>query len=167
MGCPSINAPLQTLVGSATWLVPGYGGSQTYLFCYANVYVSSGESSPAGSRNMTVQYNYTAPMLQSIVRPDGAYWGFVYDAANSSIASSTGYGDLIELIYPEGGTINYTWTFNKQASCLLSAFLGPGPRAIQPGPSIRMPFQDSGITHILPLPREILLLQLKIRTATR
>ncbi len=131
VGCPSINAPLQTLVGSATWLVPGYGGSQTYLFCYANVYVSSGESSPAGSRNMTVQYNYTAPMLQSIVRPDGAYWGFVYDAANSSIASSTGYGDLIELIYPEGGTINYTWTFNKQASCLLSAFLGPGPRAIQ------------------------------------
>ena len=45
-------------------------------------------------------------MLQSVVLPDGKYWGFIYD---SSDGSSTAYGDLLQIILPTGGTIGYTW----------------------------------------------------------
>ena len=45
--------------------------------------------------------------LQSLVLPNGTTWTFTY--------SNDGNGDLMEIAFPTGGTISYTWT--NAASC--------------------------------------------------
>jgi RHS repeat-associated protein len=100
-GCPAVTANYQPLVGSSTWTVPGPNGQNvTYLFCYATVNVSSeNDGNP-----------FIAPrsLLQSLVLPDKTFWQFVYDSANPS-GSTMGYGDLIQVITPAGGSISYTY----------------------------------------------------------
>lgn len=114
-GCPNINAANQPLAGSATWTVPGYGGgTESYLFCYATVRINTAffPNNPPRFTN----YDRTTEMLQSIVRPDGKYWAFIYDSSNGTSAA---YGDLLEIIYPTGGTISYTWQ-NYGSICTVS-----------------------------------------------
>jgi hypothetical protein len=128
-GCPVINALYQTLEGSATWSVPGYGGTQKYLFCFATVPISTGADDPEAK---ITQYHATGEFIQSIVLPDGTWWGFIYDAANPNNTSSIGYGDLVQLIYPTSGTVTYSWGFNQANPwfCELTGAPLPGPRAI-------------------------------------
>ena len=51
-------------------------------------------------------YHGTQTVLQSVVLPNGTYWGFVYDAANPQSNTSIGYGDLLQLILPTGAQSN-------------------------------------------------------------
>ena len=90
-GCPTINASFQAATGSYMWSIPGpNGGSQNYLFCYTTITVRTNffhaPSNPS-YRELTEHYQ----MLQSIVLPNGQFWGFVYDAADPNNPSSYGY----------------------------------------------------------------------------
>lgn len=98
--CPSINAPFQTLASAVQWSLPAYQGTANYIICYASMHVSVSE---------VAEYSANETVIQSIVRPDGTYWGFVYAAANPNNPSSTGNGDLTQILFPTGGSINYTW----------------------------------------------------------
>lgn len=122
-GCPNLNAPNQPSPSEGVvWQPPLYNGDTTdrYLFCYTAVTVKTAfypEDNPPYTEDLT----YTYPMLQSIVLPDGKYWGFIYD---SSDGSSAAYGDLTKIILPTGGSISYTWaTANTcQNSLALASF---------------------------------------------
>lgn len=108
-GCPNLNAPNQpTPSYGVPWQPPLYDGDTTdhYLFCFTAVTVKTAfypEEDPPYFEDLTQTY----PMLQSIVLPDGKYWGFIYD---SSDGSSTAYGDLVKIILPTGGSISNAWT---------------------------------------------------------
>jgi RHS repeat-associated protein len=103
--CPSINAPYQPLTNAVVWNPPGYQGTANYIICYASMHVSTGQSMPP----KLIQFNANEGVIQSIVLPDGTYWGFVYAAANPNNPSSTGNGDLTQIIFPTGGSVSYTW----------------------------------------------------------
>lgn len=105
-GCPDINAQYQPLSGSATWTLPGYGGTISYLVCYANLTIATNITPSGGAK----QYSSTQQVIQSIVQPDGTYWGFNYRGANPDDPTSVGYGDLQTAILPTGATIQYSWT---------------------------------------------------------
>jgi YD repeat-containing protein len=110
VGCPILNLPYESLVGSATWSVPGpNGASQTFLFCYTSV---TYRTHVFGSCSVNFCYETTGAenAIQSIVLPNGTYWTFGYDAANPSDKTSIAYGDLIQVSLPTGGTINYKYT---------------------------------------------------------
>jgi RHS repeat-associated protein len=124
-GCPAIDAPNQPLAGSATWTPPGYQGSASYLFCFATMTVSTGVSAPP----YFSQYHLSPTVLQSIVLADGTYWGFVYASADPSNSSSIGYGDLVQLIYPTGGSVSYSWT-SYDPYCEATATNPVAPEAI-------------------------------------
>ncbi len=98
--CPAINAPYQTLSSAVKWSLPVYQGTANYIICYASMHVSVSDFA---------EYSANETVIQSIVRPDGTYWGFIYAAANPNNPSSTGSGDLTQLIFPTGGSVNYTW----------------------------------------------------------
>jgi len=64
----------------------------------------------------------TESVLQSVVLPDGNYWGFIYDAADPSAplqnyynsppvskTPSIGYGTLTKILTPEGCSISYQY----------------------------------------------------------
>jgi YD repeat-containing protein len=131
-GCPNLGQAYQPAVSSSTWTVPGPNNSPaTYTICYANIayhtcflpdnncqsqtinYYSDGEN-----HSLTYQEaigTYTA--IQSIVLPDGSYWGFVYDAANPSDDRSIAYGTVTKLITPEGGSIAYGYQYQGTNFC--------------------------------------------------
>ncbi|MCU1320813.1 MAG: repeat-containing protein [Acidobacteriaceae bacterium] len=120
--CPVLNAPFQPLIGSSAWVLPGpSGGSQTYYLCFARTYTRTnffgGDCFYYGGADETVcsenQRSVTA--LQSIVLPNGTYWGIIYDSANQADSTSFGYGDLTQLILPSGGLVHYT--YGMQPSC--------------------------------------------------
>jgi hypothetical protein len=71
---------------------------------------------PGTSQTGNLEYIRTISMLQSITLPNGTFWGFVYDSVNSSANqtttlanSNTGYGELLSLIYPTGGSVSYSY----------------------------------------------------------
>lgn len=102
-GCPSVNAQYQPLVGSWSWVVPGYnGGTETFLFCFASVNVST---EVGGTAEIV-----THTSLQSVVLPNKTFWAFTYDSANPSGTGPLAYGDLLQVIRPEGGSITYTYS---------------------------------------------------------
>lgn len=108
--CPNLNLPYQPLVGAYAWNPPGPTGPSPYVLCYASVYIRSGLF--GGSYTFTTYLKDTsvsAIMLQSLVRPDGTAWSFIYDGANPNDTTSVGYGDLLKMIYPTGGSVSYTW----------------------------------------------------------
>ena len=136
--CPNLNAAYQPVVSSAHWTIPGAnGGSLTYTICYATITVHTNftEQGDVG-RSLTRQTNvngvnvtttYTdenAPfgVVQSIVLPlapgdtTPRYWGFIYDAANPSDTTSVGYGDITNVIEPDGANIAYT--HDRLADCV-------------------------------------------------
>lgn len=104
--CPVIGAQYQTLTTAIIWSPPGYQGNTNYIICWASMHVSTGPDVPLAS---IYGYHANVSVIQSIVRPDGTYWGFVYAAANPNDSSSVGLGDLTQIIYPTGGSANYSW----------------------------------------------------------
>ena len=106
--CPT-NIPgttLQPLVSASTWTPPGTTSDAPYIFCYASVNIST--NYPKLSKSIT-QVHRTLTMLQSIVLPNKQFWGFVYDSADPNAHPSVGLGELMTLIYPTGGQVNYTY----------------------------------------------------------
>jgi YD repeat-containing protein len=104
--CPSIpGTTLQPLVSASQWAPPGTGNTPFY-FCYASVRIRT--NYPKLSKSIT-QVNRGETMLQSIVLPNGQFWGFVYDGADPNNGQSFGLGELTTLIYPTGGSVNYTY----------------------------------------------------------
>jgi YD repeat-containing protein len=141
-GCPTLNAAYQPAIGSATWTVPGPNGNPaTYLFCFANVsfqtnfwgYGPQGHISTTlngdGSitTNMYSESNYGATDLQSVVLPNGKFWGFVYDSSNPSDSAATAYGTLMQILTPEGGSISYKYDFTYDCG----VYTPDGPVTIQ------------------------------------
>jgi RHS repeat-associated protein len=101
---PTVNPVCSGLPGSAvtasiTWKVPAPAqtyGSAYYVFCFVP---------PPTSLPFSLQNNY---MLQEVVLPGAngspnpaTYWAFQWDNM---------YGDLLEIRYPTGATIDYTYS---------------------------------------------------------
>jgi hypothetical protein len=112
--CPNLGVSNQPAESAMSWTVPGAGtGLLTYTFCYTPIAIHTGffPGAPIAWTNKTLDYYRAAvPVLQSVVPPNGTFWGFVYDSANPSPETTVAYGDLLELILPTGGSISYTWT---------------------------------------------------------
>ena len=105
---------------SLPWDVPGPNGSTLhYLICYVNLNLDYWWPDDMNPQNET-----TRPWLwgngyaiQSVVLPDHtSFWGFVYDqSVTGSLCSSSqqgspcGSGDLLEVLFPNGGSILYTY----------------------------------------------------------
>ena len=129
--CPTLqNAQRQPLASAYSWTPPGPNGTVTYIFCYASVNIQTHDPLAGnGQKSGSSQYSRTVQMLQSIVLPNangtptkGTYWGFIYDSndpsqnQNPSVANlSTGQGQLLSLIFPTGGSLNYTYQANEGA----------------------------------------------------
>ncbi len=123
--CPTLNASNQSATGSSVWTPPGPNGTTSqYLFCYASVYVRTNYlQGTTNSGGFTPYERQESDMLQSVVLPDGTYWGFVYDAADPNSTSSLGFGDLTSIITPQRGSINYTWGAGPTVPCSSSGSL--------------------------------------------
>jgi len=138
-GCPVITNPdgePVTADSSSIWNVPGPNGSVSYLICYKNISISTNFDmwSISGTENSytpcpdtyTPGYNgtlycnanwqYTTgpnqqiTVIQSVVLPNGTYWGFSYNpSADSNGGDSGKYGDIWQIILPSGGRIRYSY----------------------------------------------------------
>jgi len=121
-GCPVINAQYQQLVGSKTWTAPGpNGGTQSFLFCYVSVNISS--------ESYNSPFIDTQNAIQSVVLPNNTYWAFIYDSANPSGTGPAGYGDILQVITPTSGSISYTYRTVWGGFCEFSN-TGNGTRAV-------------------------------------
>lgn len=124
--CPVLNFTYQSLTSAASWTVPGpNGGSMTFILCYASVYV---RTKLCGSMLNCQEASKSTPELQSIVLPNGKAWSFDYDAANPNDSTSIAYGDLVEILFPTGGSISYTYV--SQADSCASAYTPPSRRSV-------------------------------------
>jgi len=92
------------------WTLPGYqGGSYTVKICYAKVYfgeLTCFKSGGAPQCGVTLQ---NTPIMQSIVLPNNTAWTFQYDSANPNVQGATGTGNLLQITFPTGGYIQYSW----------------------------------------------------------
>ncbi len=121
--CPALNYSNQPVTFAYTWSLPTVnGGTLPLILCYADVYV---RTNFLGGLPNVFEVNKSFPMLQSVVFPDNTYWAFQYDAADPNNTSSLGYGDLLKVALPTGGSIAYTW--GMFAGCNSSSF----SRAVQ------------------------------------
>jgi len=124
--CPVLNFAYQALTSASSWTVPGpNGGSMTFTLCYASVYM---RTKLCGSLTNCQEYSGSKTMLQSIVLPNGKAWSFDYDAANPNDSSSIAYGDLIEILFPTGGSISYSYV--TQADTCGSSYTPPSRRSV-------------------------------------
>src|SRR5215813_10520083 len=92
------------------WSVPGSAGSSPFPLCYTSVTIrtafwASGYTNNSHFHDVSRAVN----MLQSVVLPDGTAWTFQYDGANPIDTTSIGYGDLLKIGFPTGGSISYTY----------------------------------------------------------
>jgi RHS repeat-associated protein len=109
--CPALNYANQPVNFAYTWSLPTVNaGTLPLTLCYASVWVHSNfyGSLGFGPKQFDVNQNFT--MLQSVVFPDGTYWAFAYDAAVPNNTASYGYGDLLQITFPTGGTLSYVWS---------------------------------------------------------
>ena len=149
----------QPLVGSAIWTVPGPTGTASYTICYASVSFrtkffgnltdiwrsyyyyppkldGSSNSLLTGSAwfwDFTSDYGGNGTQIQSVVLPNGSYWGFIYDSGGVLTTHRTtdpidpafnneSYGSVVRLLLPAGGSISYTyatvtcWTCGNSSS---------------------------------------------------
>jgi RHS repeat-associated protein len=137
--CPDLRHSEQPAVGRFMTTIPGINGPQQLLICYAtipyhlgfvapvapnNLYAES-TSFPAASVQGTGLLNTTGTFLtiQSIVLPDGTYWGFVYDASIQlgmnpgwDALLTEAYGTIKEIIYPKGGFASFDYNCNVSAN---------------------------------------------------
>lgn len=107
----------------ATWTPPGY--SEPFLFCFVNITISLpyAKTFTPGSSYFHVG-TYTATELQNVVLPNQQKWTFQYNESHSLysstgpngqvVASGLNFGDLTQITFPTGGTLNYQWTMNEQ-----------------------------------------------------
>jgi YD repeat-containing protein len=123
--CPIVDATNQSLYSSEEWDVPGPNGSSlNYTFCYTWVNYHTNFLNHKGQQRIVemkndngthlTEYTYNEAVgkylvLQSIVLPNGKHWAFIYDSAPNAdhLSTSIAYGDIVEVIRPEGATINY------------------------------------------------------------
>jgi hypothetical protein len=100
-GCPSVAGQNQSLVGSASWRVPGANDTtQTYLLCYVDITINTDFGFPHSQQgpncNSPCYTNDQASgvyrVLESIVLPNKTFWQFVYDSAPAG-STTTAYGD--------------------------------------------------------------------------
>lgn len=106
-----------TTAGAFLWSLPGPNGTtDTYKMCYATVYVNV--PNICHGNTLCVWGERSTPRLQSIVLPNKTTWTFKYDSATPNDQTSTGYGDLIGVTFPTGGTLAYAWsTLPSNSSC--------------------------------------------------
>ena len=134
--CPNLGIAGQPATSSQTWAVRGpNNGTSSYLFCYTTVSYSTnftGAGWQISPDSNVLYYTETYGQdtaIQSVVLPNGTYWGFVYDSSNGNYNPTydpTGgsppvtiaYGDLTKLILPTGGSITYSYT--NAVSCPLA-----------------------------------------------
>lgn len=111
----------------ATWTPPGY--SEPFLFCFVNINISLPNATvfTPGDKNFGVD-TYTATELQNVVLPNQQKWTFQYNESQSIyasyvpytqaqvVASGLNFGDLTQITFPTGGTLNYQWamTYSKE-----------------------------------------------------
>jgi RHS repeat-associated protein len=108
--CPALNYANQPVSYAYTWSLPTVNlGTLALTLCYASVWVHSNFFNGLGNGPKEFDVNQNFTMLQSVVFPDGTYWAFSYDAAIPNNSSSYGYGDLLQITLPTGGSISYTW----------------------------------------------------------
>lgn len=117
--CPVVSG--QPPVTSAyLWTLPAPASASsplTLTLCYATVYVRPAFFS-GGAGPLMGPFN----MLQSVLLPDQSYWDFEYDAADPNNSASVGYGDLLKIRFPTGGTVSYT--YSTMAPC--NSYFTPG-----------------------------------------
>jgi RHS repeat-associated protein len=109
--CPNLNLTYQPVVAAYTWNPPGPTGTSPFILCYATVYIRTALFGSGSYTNTTDFHDVSQSlnMLQSVVRPDGTTWTFVYDGANPSDTTSIAYGDLLKIGFPMGGSVTYTY----------------------------------------------------------
>jgi RHS repeat-associated protein len=120
--CPSLGYSFQPVTSATQFSWPGPNNtSAVYTMCYTTVnYLTdfwNNGGNPVGCQGgNTCEREATGSFtpLQSVILPNGTYYAFQYDAANPN-GSTTGYGDLLKIILPTGGSIEYTYT--NQAVC--------------------------------------------------
>jgi RHS repeat-associated protein len=109
------SAQIQSCSGSLSiteiysWTPPGY--STPFLFCYINISLQFYSSDTSGAE---VTDSPTEMVLQSIVLPNLQTWTFAYSESIAdcgySSGGSTNIGDVTQIKFPTGGTINYSYT---------------------------------------------------------
>jgi RHS repeat-associated protein len=116
--CPQLNFPYQSAVSASVlnFLAPN-GGTMPVTLCAANVYIRSNACAVLHLPRCTDYSGYVS-MLQSIILPNGTYWAFQYSAANPNDPNTAAYGNLLEVIFPTGGSITYT--YGTTYGCALS-----------------------------------------------
>jgi YD repeat-containing protein len=110
--CPNLGNPTETVNSAYVWNIPGPNSTtQTFIICYTNIhmvtnfpYVYPASSQYCGP-NYLCNLDVHVQEVQSVVLPDGTYWGFTYDTATSS--NPYAYGDITQVTYPTGATISY------------------------------------------------------------
>ena len=92
--------PLPTSFASI-WIMPG----ATFKICMATLSVVY----PAANCGTNcVPFNNQYSVVQSIVLPNDTAWTFIY--------ANDGPGDLLQIVFPTGGSISYTWTSRNPCS---------------------------------------------------
>ncbi len=143
--CPDLGDPNQALVGATQWNAPGQNGStETYIFCWTNIvaqtefynngncdtWMSTWDPSNAddtqfnpGTLGQPGGYSQSfcdslgfAYGIQSVVLPNGTYWGFLYDAGapydcvDGDCLYTESYATVNKIFLPTGGSISYTYS---------------------------------------------------------
>src|ERR1700676_141824 len=97
--------------GASLWSIPGPNGStETYKLCNAQVFQNMPGicGSDPTCQPVNTNGNYIQ-VIQAIVLPSGKSWVFDYASADPNNPQSVGYGDLLKITFPTGGSISYTW----------------------------------------------------------
>jgi RHS repeat-associated protein len=134
--CPSLGYTFQPLVSASQFLYPGPNGTNVaYTFCYATVNYNTHfwgfADSPPGCQAKYCFYDSSGSItaLQSVVLPNSTYWAFSYDSSDPNNSSAFGYGDLLKITFPTGGTISYTYI--TEGNCTLGeSITAPSSRAV-------------------------------------
>jgi hypothetical protein len=133
--CPDLGVADQPAMASRVWTVPGANGQPaTYRFCMAEIVYNTDNGVDVSELNAPDPV-YFGPIgseeaIQSVVLPNGQYWGFVYDSSGTLHTKTANGGtvpdpdttpvafaDLAKLLLPGGGSISYTYT--SQVACAI------------------------------------------------
>jgi RHS repeat-associated protein len=152
--CPNLHVPGESVQYSMSWKVPGYQGAPggpgnvTYHLCYSSAHIVT-QFFGGGTTNDNCVYMYyygnslgavgstcinygfqdintVVPVLQSVVLPNKTYWGFVYDTSLAPYQAS--YGDLLQVIMPTGGSLNYTYSMINVCAPASNIPFAPSPQ---------------------------------------
>ena len=102
-GTPDTSACPSGTTSSSAWAMPGFNGaSATYTFCYATTALKTHFA------DADAEYSGNQSLLVGVVLPNGQRWQFQYGPSPGD-PSGVNYGDLIQITFPTGGTISYTY----------------------------------------------------------